>query len=192
MSDANPVKTPLEPGVRLIKRDCPATPNPALHSEYHAIVCHLSFLVTMTRPDLAFAFAELSKFVQCPGVKHIETARRMLAYLAGTQELGVMYSEPDYPADLHCLHSWVDSDYAADPDNHHSTSGYLVSMNNSLVSWKAKRQLCTTLSLAEAEFVVASVCWQEMIYLRNLLRDLGFAQTLQMLIFEDNTSCILM
>mmetsp|Transcript_63864 Transcript_63864/g.133031 ORF Transcript_63864/g.133031 Transcript_63864/m.133031 type:complete len:106 (-) Transcript_63864:45-362(-) len=50
----------------------------------------------MTRPDLAFAFAELSKFVQAPGEVH-----------------------------LNRLRGWVDSDYAADPDTRRSTSGYL-------------------------------------------------------------------
>ena len=65
-------------------------------------------------------------------------------------------------------------------------------MNNGPISWKAKRQLCTTLSSAEAEFVAASVCGQEVIYLRNLLRDLGYSQTSPTKIFEDNAACIMM
>lgn len=63
--DATPVKTPLEPGSRLSKEDSPAYVDPAVHSRYRGITSHLSFLVTMTRCDLAFAYAELSKFVQC-------------------------------------------------------------------------------------------------------------------------------
>ena len=43
-----------------------------------------------------------------------------------------------------------------------------------------------------AEFVAASVCWIEVIYLRNLMRDLGFEQSLPTRIFEDNAACILM
>eukprot|EP00286_Rhodomonas_abbreviata_P017767 CAMPEP_0181321730 /NCGR_PEP_ID=MMETSP1101-20121128/18848_1 /TAXON_ID=46948 /ORGANISM="Rhodomonas abbreviata, Strain Caron Lab Isolate" /LENGTH=48 /DNA_ID= /DNA_START= /DNA_END= /DNA_ORIENTATION= len=46
-------------------------------------------------------------------------------------------------------------------------------MNCGPISWKSKRQACTTLSSAEAEFVAASMAGQEVIYLRNLLRDLG-------------------
>ena len=60
MQEVNHRKTPLEPGVRLSKKDSPATPDPTLHRMYRGIVGHLSFLVMMTRPDLAFAFAELS------------------------------------------------------------------------------------------------------------------------------------
>ena len=86
----------------------------------------------------------------------------------------------------------MDSDFALDPDNRRSTSGYLISMNCGPISWKAKRQSCTTLSSAEAEFVAASVCGQEVIYLRNLLHDLGFAQVGVTEVFEDNAACILM
>mmetsp|Transcript_30785 Transcript_30785/g.63700 ORF Transcript_30785/g.63700 Transcript_30785/m.63700 type:complete len:129 (+) Transcript_30785:1551-1937(+) len=75
MLDANPRRTPLEPGIRLSKKDCPAMPDPVLHRLYRGMVGHLSFLVMMTRPDLAFAFAELSKFVQAPIVDRM-TRRR--------------------------------------------------------------------------------------------------------------------
>eukprot|EP00961_Rhodomonas_salina_P134692 1811837-Rhodomonas_salina.1 len=71
---------------------------------------------------------------------------------------------------------WVDSDFAADPDTRRSVTGYVVSLNNGQVAWKAKQQACTTLSSAEAEFVAASLCGQEVIYLRSLLRGFGFEQ----------------
>ena len=66
MLDANPVKTPLEPGVRLSRRDAPATPDPALHAQYRAIIGHLSFLVQMTRPDLAFALPSCQNSFSAP------------------------------------------------------------------------------------------------------------------------------
>ena len=182
----------MEPGTRLSKRDCPETPDPQLHKIYRGIVGHLSFLVMMTRPDLAFAFAELSKFVQAPGEVHMRAAKHMLAYLAGTKDDGITYSKPTNKEDLNVLMGWVDSDFAADTDTRWLVSGYLISMNNGPISWKAKRQLCTTLSSAEAEFVAASVCGVEVIYLRNLLSDLGYEQTTPTTVFEDNAACILM
>eukprot|EP00961_Rhodomonas_salina_P196484 2651693-Rhodomonas_salina.2 len=51
------------------------------------------------------------------------------------------------------------------------------------------------LSSAEAEFVAASMCCQEVIYLHNLLRDLWHSQgdrPTVTAIYEDNVSCILM
>lgn len=64
------IKTPLEPGTRLSKQDSLQHVDPVLHWRYQGIAGHLSFLVSCTRADLAFAYSELSKFVQYPGVKH--------------------------------------------------------------------------------------------------------------------------
>ena len=86
----------------------------------------------------------------------------------------------------------MDSDFAADPDTRRSVSGYILSMNGGPVAWKPKRQSCTTLSSAEAEFVAASICGQEVIYLRALLRSLGYAQKGPTRVYEDNASCIAM
>eukprot|EP00961_Rhodomonas_salina_P270118 3649349-Rhodomonas_salina.1 len=80
--DRPAVKTPLEAGTRLTKENSPLYADPALHRRYHCIMGHLSFLVTMTRCDMAFAYAELSKFVQCPGEVHLKAAERALQYLS--------------------------------------------------------------------------------------------------------------
>eukprot|EP00961_Rhodomonas_salina_P064182 862938-Rhodomonas_salina.1 len=109
----------------------------------------------MTHCDLALAYAELSKFVQCPGpVLHLKAAERVLQYLCGTFEDRITYRDPG-PSWLNQLMSWVDSDYASDPNTRKSVTGYVLSLNNEPVSWKAKRQDCVTLSSAEAEYVAA-------------------------------------
>eukprot|EP00961_Rhodomonas_salina_P021171 285125-Rhodomonas_salina.1 len=161
-------------------------------ADSRAIVGHVSFLVQMTRTDLAFAFAELSKFVQAQGVVHLRAARHVLAYLAGTQDMGITYSRQDDSTQVNVLFGWVDSDYAADPDTRKSVTGYIVSMNNGPIAWKSKRQSCVTLSSAEEEFVAASQCCVEVVYLRNLLLDLDFVQTTPTPIWEDNTACVMM
>jgi len=61
MWDCNPVATPMDPNVRLSKLDCPEVVDPLLHRKYRSIVGCLSYLVNMTRPDLAFSFSQLSE-----------------------------------------------------------------------------------------------------------------------------------
>ena len=148
--DKATVKTPMAPGVRLSKDDCPDVVKPVLHRRFRGIVGHLSFLVQMTRPDLAYSYAELSKFCQCPGLVHLQAAERVLQYLRGTYDQGITYFDPG-PALRHKLGGWVDSDFAADPDTCRSVSGFILSMNGGLITWKCKRQSCTTLSSAEAD-----------------------------------------
>eukprot|EP00961_Rhodomonas_salina_P133816 1800651-Rhodomonas_salina.3 len=69
----------------------------------------------MTRPDLAFAHLELSKFVQYPGVVHLRAAECVLQYLSRTYDQGLTWSNPG-PSKQHVLQGWVDLDYASDPD----------------------------------------------------------------------------
>ena len=51
-------------------------------------------------------------------------------------------------------------------------------------------QKTTALSTAEAEYYSASAAATEVIYLRNLLENMGFAQKSPTQVYEDNTACI--
>eukprot|EP00961_Rhodomonas_salina_P065012 874698-Rhodomonas_salina.1 len=79
----------------------------------------------------------------------MDQAEHVLRYLHGVTDKGLTWSDPGAER-LNVLMGWVDSDFAADPDTRPSVTGYVVSLNNGLVAWKAKRQACTTLSSAEA------------------------------------------
>eukprot|EP00961_Rhodomonas_salina_P249737 3375613-Rhodomonas_salina.1 len=71
MSDCTPVKTPLTQGIKLSKHDSPDVVDPALQCRFRSILGFTGFLVQMTRPDLALAYAALSAFLACPGQKHL-------------------------------------------------------------------------------------------------------------------------
>jgi hypothetical protein len=191
MWNCNPVLTPLDPNVRLTRRDSPEVVDPRLHRRMRSIVGCLSYLVNMTRPDLAFTYSQLSKFVQSPGPVHLAAAERALAYLRGTYNEGITYCDPGEER-RNKLTGWVDSDFAADPDTRKSMTGYLFSLNGGAVSWRSSRQGGVTLSSAEAEFVAASQAGQEAVYLRALLRGFNFRQVGATEILADNASCIMM
>jgi hypothetical protein len=148
----------------------------------------------MTRPDLAFSFSQLSKFLQCPGDAHLAAAYRVLAYVKGTLNQGLSYHDPGV-GKRNTLSGWVDSDYpvsASDIDTCKSVTGYLMVLNGGPVSWKASRQGGVTLSSSEAEFVAASQARQEVLYLRALLKGFAYLQHGPTEIWEDNASCNLM
>jgi hypothetical protein len=94
MWDCKPIHTPLDANSRLTKSDCPEVVDPILHRRYRSITGCLSYLVNMTRPDLAFAYSQLSKFVQYPGVKHLEADERVLQYVQATYDQGITYFDP--------------------------------------------------------------------------------------------------
>ena len=93
------------------------------------ILGFVGFMVQMTHPDLAFAYAELSKFLPCPGEKHLKQAKWCLGYLAGTIDRGITYSSPAKDS-INIMEAWVDSNFATDPDTCQSVTGYVVVLNN--------------------------------------------------------------
>jgi hypothetical protein len=144
----------------------------------------------MTRPDLAFAYSELSKFVQCPQPHHMLVAQHVLRYLLGTYDLGIRYHRNAFHHDQ--LWGWVDADWAGDLQTRRSHTGYVLMLNGGPVSWKSRRQDSVALSTSEAEYMAASLCGQEVVYIRAILRDFGVPQTQPTLIYEDNLACIAM
>ena len=190
MWDCVPALTPMKPGMRLTKEQCNPKPDPAFHRRYRGIVGSLGYLVNMTRPDLAWSYSELSKYVQSPGKDHMDAANHVLRYLRGTFDQAIIYQRSHDMASV--LWGWVDSDWAADLDSRRSHTGYVLMMTGGAVSWKSRRQDCVSLSTSEAEYVAASQCGQEVLYLREILRDFGYTQENPTNVYEDNLACVAM
>jgi hypothetical protein len=167
-------------------------PDRTLHRRYRGIVGSLGYLVNMTRPDLAWSYSELSKYVQFPGKPHMLAAEHVLRHLRGTYTKFIQYSR-DIPSTLqNVLWGAVDSDWAGDTDTRRSHTGYVLMLNGGAISWKSRRQDSVSLSTSEAEYVAASQCGQEVLYLREILRDFFVPQLKPTCIYEDNLACIAM
>jgi hypothetical protein len=67
-----------------------------------------------------------------------------------------------------------------------SVSGYVVYLNNSLISAKSKMQECVTLSVAEAELMALILCVQEMVHVKQLIESMSLNVKLPMMIKIDN------
>jgi len=66
----------MQPNTRLNKYDCDKNHTPDFHRLYRGIVGSLRYLVTMT--DLAWAYSELSKYVQFPGKNYMLDTEHVL------------------------------------------------------------------------------------------------------------------
>nr|GEY56025.1 retrovirus-related Pol polyprotein from transposon TNT 1-94 [Tanacetum cinerariifolium] len=72
------------------------------------------------------------------------------------------------------LTEFSDADYAGCKDTFKSTSGGAKFLGEKLVSWSSKKQDCTALSTAEAEYVSLSACCAQVLWMRTQLTDYGF------------------
>ncbi|KAK2983111.1 hypothetical protein RJ640_013642 [Escallonia rubra] len=182
MDDANHVSTPVECGVKLSKKDVGEKVDPTF---FKSLVGSLRYL-TCTRPDILFGVGLISRYMEAPTVTHMKAAKRILRYLKGTIEFGLFYS----PSNNFKLLAYCDSDFAGDLDDRKSTTGFVFYMGNMAFTWSSKKQPIVTLSTCEAEYVAATSCVCQAIWLRFLLRELHLPQKESTEIFVDNKSAI--
>jgi len=63
-----------------------------------------------------------------------------------------------------------------DVGNGRSRTGFVLMMNGAPISWKSRRQDSVALSTSEEEHMAASLCGQEIVYIRAILPDFGLSQ----------------
>ncbi|GJY12080.1 hypothetical protein Tco_0381389 [Tanacetum coccineum] len=72
------------------------------------------------------------------------------------------------------LTTFSDADHAGCVDTRKSTSGGIQFLGDKLVSWMSKKQDCTAMSSAEAEYVALSASCAQVMWMRTQLQDYGF------------------
>jgi hypothetical protein len=127
----------------------------------------------------------LARFLANPRRSHWLAAKRVLRYLKGTVDWGLLFGGRNKSAveavgetEL-CpsrLVGWCDADHGGCLDSRESTSGRVFTLNGAAVSWESCKQPTVSTSTTEAEFIGAADDCKEALWLRNLLHDFGFQQ----------------
>ena len=88
------------------------------------------------------------------------------------------------------IEGYIDVDWAGNISDRKSTLGYFTFVGGNLVPWRSKKQKVVALSSAEAEFrgMVKGIC--ELLWLKRLLTEIGFAPSSEMDLFCDNKAAI--
>ena len=89
------------------------------------------------------------------------------------------------------IKAYSDSDWGNCFDSRRSTTGYLTTLGNNLISWGVSLQKSVALSSTEAEYIALTECSKEVIYLQNTINELNKALKLEIpadipVIMEDN------
>nr|CAD1841244.1 unnamed protein product [Ananas comosus var. bracteatus] len=116
----------------------------------------------------------------------MDAVDRILRYLKSTPGKGILFSNHGHLK----VEGYTDADWAGSADNRRSTSGYLTFVGGNLVTWRSKKQPVVARSSAEAEFRGMAFGLCELLWLKNLLKELGFGQNEAMKLHCDNTSAI--
>ncbi|CAM8978317.1 unnamed protein product [Rhodiola kirilowii] len=121
-----------------------------------------------------------------PQQSHLLAAKRILRYISGTSDHGIMYSHTEE----FCLTGYTDSDWAGDVETRKSTSGYAFYLGDGVVSWSSKKQQVVALSTAEAEYIAVTTASCQAVWLQRILEDLKHKQEGPTRIMCDNKSAI--
>nr|GEV10427.1 hypothetical protein [Tanacetum cinerariifolium] len=143
---------------------------PVDQTKYQSMVGSLMYL-TASRPDIMHVTCYCARYQAKPTEKHLTAVKQIFRYLKDTINMGLWY-----PKDIGFdLTAFLDSDHAGCLDPRKSTSGGIEFLGrDKLVSWSSKKQDCTSMSSAEAEYVSLSACCAQVLWLRTQLTDYGF------------------
>ncbi|GJZ43960.1 integrase, catalytic region, zinc finger, CCHC-type containing protein [Tanacetum coccineum] len=143
------MSTPME--TERLDADLQGTPTD--QTTYRRMIGGLMYL-TASRPDITYATFVCARYQACPMIKHLKEVKRIFWYLRQSYSIDLWY-----PKDSRFeLIAYSDADHTRCKDDCKSTSGGLQFLGEKLVNWSSKKQDCTAISTAEAEYVSLSAC----------------------------------
>ena len=105
-------------------------------------------LMNFSRLDIAYAVCRLSRYTHNPNNDHWSALARLMKYLRGTMNYGILYS--GFPI---MLEGYNDANWISDSDEIKSTSGYVFTLGGGAIAWKSSKQTLIATSTMESEFI---------------------------------------
>ncbi|CAI7897178.1 unnamed protein product [Closterium sp. NIES-54] len=155
---------------------------------YPELVGCLMYLMTCTRPVLAYPLSILARYV-APGrhrPEHMAAAKRVLRYLCSTSGLGLVLGGRRPVV----LTGHADAPWADDQATQRSSQGYTFSLGSGSVSWQSTRSSSVLSSSCEAEIYAGAMAAQELRWLTYLLTDLGEPPRSPPVLYVDNKAML--
>lgn len=164
MADCKSVGSPCDPSQKLISG------SDELDGEadvpYREAVGSLLFLVQGTRPDLAFAVSNVSRFNDKHNSTHWVAVKRIMRYLRGTSGYRIAYRRKS----LGPISGFVDADYGNEIEERRSFSGYVFLLAGGAITWSSKRQSTVAASSTEAEYMAMAYAAKEALWLVRVIQ----------------------
>ncbi|GJY13537.1 putative ribonuclease H-like domain-containing protein [Tanacetum coccineum] len=173
--------TPMESNKALIKDE--EAKDVDVHL-YRSMIGSLMYLIA-SRHDITFAVCACARFQVTPKTSHLHDVKRIFRYLKGQPKLGLWYLR-DSPFDLE---AFSDSDYVGASLDKKSTTGGCQFLGKRLISWQYKKQTIVANSTTEAEYVAATNCCGQVLWIQNQMLDYVF-NFMNTKIYIDNESTI--
>lgn len=90
--------------------------------------------------------------------------KRLIRYIKGNINRGLYFTDGPLP-----LTAYADADWAGDPIDRRSTSGFVVFLGATPVSWSAKKQHTVARSSTEVEYRAMAQTAADLVWIQQLL-----------------------
>ena len=190
--------TPMDSNLKLSAADVPKEDEDIPRFPYRELIMSLLYLALCTRPDITYAVKELSRFMVRPGMAMVKAAKRVLRYVGKTKHLGLLYhctlrsvlgglfaSDFEHPVSAFSDASWADR-----LDDRKSTAGMVLLFNGTAIMWWSKVLRTVACSSQDAEFMALSDTSREVMFIRNLLKGIGYKLQGPTALFGDNNGSL--
>ncbi|CAI7931230.1 unnamed protein product [Closterium sp. NIES-54] len=155
---------------------------------YPELVGRLMYLMTCTRPDLAYPLSLVGRYV-APGRHrkvHWDGAKRALRYLCSTSGMGLVLGGRARVV----LTGHADASSVDKSATQRSSPGYTFSLGSGSVSWRSTRSSLDLSSNCEAEIYAGAMAAQELRWLTYLLTYMGEQPRSPPVLYVDNKAMI--
>ncbi|CAI7916299.1 unnamed protein product [Closterium sp. NIES-54] len=155
---------------------------------YPELMGCLMYLMTCTRPDLAYPLSLLARYVAPRRHRnvHWDAAKRVLRYLCSTSGMGLVLGGRARVV----LTRHADASFVDDLATQRSLQGYTFSLGSGSVSWRSTHSSSVLSSNCEAEIYAGAMAAQELRWLTYLLTDLGEAPRSPPVLYVDNKAMV--
>lgn len=135
---------------------------------YRKLIGKLLYLI-ITRLAIAFLVKHLSQYMQEANKSHLDAALRVIRYVKNNSGLDILLdSNSEFVLTVFCESNWV-----ACIESTRSVTSYCIKLENSLISSKVKKEITVSRSSCEAEYMSMGTTLSEIIWLHNLMIELG-------------------
>lgn len=184
--------TPGEPNIEQLVSPTGVLDEPTDRVWYMEVVGSLIYIATSTRPDISHAVHMVCKHMQVPLYRHRLMVERILRYLNGTRSLGLLFGRNTSGDDQRgmSIEAYCDADWANDTAERKSVTGWITKLNGDVISWASKKQNNVALSTCEAELYAEVEAFKEVMWLRDLMMELGIHTQPTSLVYCDNRATV--
>lgn len=154
----------MEPNTKYITSADHYSASEMSKTKYRRLIGNLLYISQHTRPDITYGVNYLSRFQNNPTEEHYAGVKRIIRYLAGTPNYGLLFTR-DNNEDLY---GYADASWGEDIEDRKSTTGYCFMVCGKIIQWRSCKQSIVAMSSCEAEYISLSETVREGRYIQSL------------------------